>query len=53
MKFFVTYSIAWHQFHIKYNKILLDGCIDKEIRNKLFQKIEQHSIKSNELRSMK
>jgi hypothetical protein len=42
---FSEVKIKWHSLRVHYNKALLDGCLDNQLKNKLKQKIAYHEMK--------
>ncbi|MEO2076723.1 MAG: hypothetical protein ABGX20_15235 [Bacillus sp. (in: firmicutes)] len=37
----------WHFFRMRYNELLLESCLDYELKSKLMKKISYHKTKLN------
>ncbi|MBM7690786.1 hypothetical protein JOC77_000189 [Peribacillus deserti] len=37
---------AWHRFHSLKIEMIIKDCIDRELRSKLYKKLEKHNIKA-------
>ncbi|MBM7661651.1 hypothetical protein JOC85_002454 [Bacillus mesophilus] len=44
-----NYLKYWYSLRIRYYKMLLDGCLDEQLRQELIEKIKQYSDKLNAL----
>ncbi|MEH7415719.1 hypothetical protein V7266_10600 [Neobacillus drentensis] len=42
--------LVWYQFQMKYQLLLLEGCLDQNLRGKILHKIEKQSQKLNKLK---
>ncbi|WP_171051020.1 hypothetical protein [Bacillus sp. BHET2] len=47
IQLFVQMKCTWHSLRIHYNRVLLEGCLDCQIKKKLQEKIEYHEMKLN------
>ncbi|MGD6968607.1 hypothetical protein ACQCVP_19485 [Rossellomorea vietnamensis] len=45
MKTLASLRRYWHNFMVGYNKTILEGCLDKDLRTKIRSKIEYHRLK--------
>jgi hypothetical protein len=43
--FMSKFKLKWHFFQLGYHELLLQGCLDFEIKNKLRRKISYHKMK--------
>jgi hypothetical protein len=48
-RFLSQMKIKWHSLRIHYNLVLLEGCLDCQIKKKLQEKITYHEMKLNNL----
>jgi len=39
------FKMKWHFFRLGYHELLLEGCLDFEIKHKLQRKISYHKMK--------
>jgi hypothetical protein len=46
---FVQMKCKWHFLRIHYNRVLLEGCLDCQIKKKLQEKIKYHEMKLNNI----
>ncbi|MEH7119233.1 hypothetical protein V7128_17720 [Neobacillus vireti] len=42
--------LNWYKFRVKYNRLLLECCLDRNLRGKILQKVEKLSQKLNKLK---
>ncbi|MGF2618006.1 hypothetical protein ACQUWN_20700 [Rossellomorea aquimaris] len=45
MKTLTKIRSFWHNFLLGYNKTILEGCLDEEMKVKIKNKIEYHRLK--------
>lgn len=39
---FSKFKLEWHFFRMRYNELLLEGCLDFDLQSKLERKISYH-----------
>ena len=44
---FSKFKLEWHFFRLRYNELLLEGCLDYELKSKIQRKISYHKLKLN------
>lgn len=50
MTFISKILYSWHNFRMNYHILLVECCLDDELKSKLIKKFEYHKVKANQLR---
>ncbi|WP_409252167.1 hypothetical protein V1502_19045 [Bacillus sp. SCS-153A] len=45
MKMLTRIHTFWHNFMLGYNRTLLEGCLDEDLKKKIMNKIDYHRLK--------